>query len=122
MDEARRLAPQMPSPHLTARLPAAVWSLRSKPCTVELPEGFEARNEQLAKALAEAADAQVEAQNIMEAQRHLDLRIELEAAFGDADVFTSSPADATPPRMPNHTPAAASPPASGVAATSTAPW
>ena len=74
MDEARRLAPQMPSPHLTARLPAAVWSLRSKPCTVELPEGFEARNEQLAKALAEAADAQVEAQNIMEAQRHLDLR------------------------------------------------
>ena len=87
---------------------------------MELPAGFEARNEQLAKAIAEAADARVPAPEIMEAQSALDLRIELEAAFGDAEVFTSLPADATPPRTPDHTPAAASAPASGVGRVGTA--
>ena len=92
-----------------SRLP---WSLRSKPCTVELPKGFEARNVQLAEALSEAVDAQVPLyQGISEAQRVLDTRIELEAAFGDAEVFIEPDAASASPRTPDHTPAAASAPA-----------
>ena len=90
-------------------------SLRSKPCTVELPKGFEARNVQLAEALSEAVDAQVPLyQGISEAQRFLDTRIELEAAFGDAEVFIEPAAASASPRTPDHTPAAASAPAASL--------
>ena len=81
---------------------------------MELPKGFEARNGQLAEALSEAVDAQVPAQQIMEAQSVLDARIELEAAFGNADVFIEPAAASASPRTPDHTPAAASAPAASL--------